>query len=63
VVVPLQQSESFAAKAKEVGAPEVRIIVRKGKGHGWGDFWKSQEDIEEFANWFDRYLGPAQRAK
>jgi acetyl esterase/lipase len=57
VVVPLQQSESFAAKAKEVGAPEVKIIVRKGKGHGWGDFWKSQEDIEQFADWFDKYLG------
>jgi acetyl esterase/lipase len=37
-VVPLQQSESFAAKAKQVGAPIVKIIVRKGKGHGWGDF-------------------------
>jgi acetyl esterase/lipase len=57
VVVPLQQSESFAAKAKEVGAPEVKIIVRKGKGHGWGDFWKSQEDIEQFADWFDKHLG------
>jgi acetyl esterase/lipase len=59
VVVPLQQSESFAAKAKEVGAPMVKIIVRKGKGHGWGDFWKSQEDIEAFADWFDHYLGAA----
>jgi len=57
IVVPLQQSESFAAKAKEVGAPMVKIIVRKGKGHGWGDFWKSQEDVEAFADWFDQYLG------
>jgi acetyl esterase/lipase len=57
VVVPLQQSESFAAKAKEVGAPMVKIIVRKGKGHGWGDFWKSKEDIDAFAEWFDKYLG------
>jgi acetyl esterase/lipase len=56
VVVPLQQSESFAAKAKEVGAPTVKIIVRKGKGHGWGDFWKSKEDIDAFADWFDKYL-------
>ncbi len=64
VVVPLQQSESFAAKAKEVGAPMVKIIIRKGKGHGWGDFWKSQEDIEAFADWFDKYLGaPANRPK
>jgi acetyl esterase/lipase len=57
VVVPLQQSESFAAKAKEVGAPMVKIIVRKGKGHGWPDFWKSKEDIDAFADWFDKYIG------
>jgi acetyl esterase/lipase len=48
VVVPLQQAESFVAKAKEVGAPMVKIIVRKGKGHGWGDFWKSREDVDAF---------------
>jgi acetyl esterase/lipase len=61
VVVPLQQAQSFAAKAKEVGAPMVNIIVRKGKGHGWGDFWKSQEDVDEFVKWFDHYLvGTAQ---
>jgi len=57
VVVPLQQSESFAAKAREVGAPMVKIIVRPGKGHGWPDFWRSKEDVEAFADWFDRYLG------
>ena len=56
VVVPLQQSKSFAVKAKEVGAPAVKIIVRKGKGHGWPDFWESQEDITAFADWFDQYL-------
>jgi hypothetical protein len=27
-----------------------------GKGHGWGDFWRSTEDITAFADWFDRYL-------
>jgi len=59
VVVPLQQSESFAARAKEVGAPTVNIIVRPGKGHGWPDFWKSQEDVQAFADWFDRYIGAA----
>ena len=57
VVVPLQQSESFAAKAKEAGAPPVKLIIRKGKGHGWGDFWKSKEDVDAFADWFDKYLG------
>ena len=55
-VVPLQQAESFAERAKEAGAPPVKLVVRPGKGHGWGDFWRSQEDTTEFADWFDRHL-------
>ena len=55
-VVPLQQSESFVEKARSVGAVHVDLIVRAGKGHGWGDFWKSTEDIIAFADWFDRHL-------
>jgi acetyl esterase/lipase len=59
LVVPLQQSESFAAKAKEVGGSEVKIIVRKGKGHGWPDYWNSKEDVTAFADWFNEHLGNA----
>jgi acetyl esterase/lipase len=55
-VVPLEQSEKFAARAKEVGGAEVKIIVRKGKGHGWPDYWKSEEDVNAFADWFDQHL-------
>ena len=55
-VVPLQQSESFVKRAAEVGAPPVKLVVRKGKGHGWGDFWKSQEDVTLFVEWFDECL-------
>lgn len=55
-VVPLQQSESFVAKARGAGAQNTVLIVRHGKGHGWGDFWKSAEDITAFADWFDRHL-------
>lgn len=55
-VVPLQQSESFALQAKTAGAPPVKLIVRAGKGHGWGDFWRSTEDTKEFADWFDHHL-------
>jgi acetyl esterase/lipase len=55
-VVPLQQSESFVKRATEVGAPPVKLVVRKGKGHGWGDFWKSPEDVSLFVEWFDEYL-------
>jgi acetyl esterase/lipase len=55
-VVPLQQAESFVAKARSVGVSNVELIIRPGKGHGWGDFWKSEEDISAFADWFDRHL-------
>jgi dipeptidyl aminopeptidase/acylaminoacyl peptidase len=55
-VVPLQQSESFVKKATDAGAKNVELIVRAGKGHGWGDFWKSEEDLNAFADWFDRHL-------
>jgi len=55
-VVPLQQSESFVKRARGAGARDVQLIVRPGKGHGWGDFWKSAEDITAFADWFDLHL-------
>jgi acetyl esterase/lipase len=58
-VVPLQQSESFVQRAKAAGAPAIQLIVRPGKGHGWGDFWRSTEDVTAFADWFDRYLRDA----
>lgn len=58
-VVPLQQSQSFVKRAAEVGAPPVKLVVRKGKGHGWGDFWKSQEDTTLFVEWFDMHLRAA----
>ena len=56
MAVPLQQSESFAQRAKAAGAPHIELIVRPGKGHGWGDFWKSTEDATAFADWFDKQL-------
>ncbi len=54
--VPLQQSESFVQAARSAGAANVELIVRPGKGHGWGDFWRSTEDVTAFADWFDRHL-------
>jgi acetyl esterase/lipase len=57
-VVPFQQAESFASKARALGAREVQLLVRHGKGHGWGEFWKSTEDTRAFADWFDRWLRP-----
>jgi acetyl esterase/lipase len=58
-VVPLQQSATFVRRAKSAGATNIRLIVRPGKGHGWGDFWRSAEDITAFADWFDHYLRDA----
>lgn len=55
-VVPLQQSQSFLKRARDAKAQHVELIVRPGKGHGWGDFWKSTEDVAAFADWFDRHL-------
>lgn len=55
-VVPLQQSESFVQTARRVGARNIELIIRKGKGHGWGDFWKSADDTSAFVDWFDRHL-------
>jgi acetyl esterase/lipase len=55
-VVPLQQSESFLKRAKECGMTDTKLVVRPGKGHGWGDYWKSTEDTDEFVKWFDGHL-------
>lgn len=55
-VVPLQQSELFVERAIKVNADAIELIIRPGKGHGWGDFWRSSEDVTAFADWFDQHL-------
>lgn len=60
-VVPLEQSQRFADRARELGGAEVRLIVRPGKGHGWGDFWRSSEDIDEFVRWFEQHLATSSK--
>jgi acetyl esterase/lipase len=51
-LVPLDQSERFLAKARELDR-DVTLVVYKGKGHGWLTMsW----DIRRFAIWFDRHL-------
>lgn len=54
--VPFQQSELFIQRAREAGARLPELVVRAGKGHGWGRFWESKEDIQVFTDWFDRNL-------
>lgn len=58
-LVPLQQSELILAKFKEAGVP-AELIVRKGKKHGWPTIL---DDVEQFADWFDKYLKPAKAEK
>ncbi len=54
-LVPLDQSQRFQAKARELGRT-VDLIVRPGKQHGWLTMlW----DVRLLAHWFDRYLQPA----
>jgi acetyl esterase/lipase len=51
-LVPLQQSEIMLAKLKEAGVP-AELIVKKGAEHGWPTILA---DVEQFADWFDKYL-------
>jgi acetyl esterase/lipase len=51
-LVPLQQSETFVAKAKEAGAT-AQLVVKPGAAHGWAD---RQPDYKAFADWFDAQL-------
>ena len=52
-LVPIQQSESFVAKARGMGLTAA-LVVKKGKGHGWIE-WPTS-DMETCADWFDEYL-------
>jgi len=51
-LVPLDQSERFQAKAREVGRP-VELVVHPGGAHGW---LTMTLDIIKFADWFDEHL-------
>jgi acetyl esterase/lipase len=52
-LVPIQQSETFVAKAREAGAT-AKLVVKEGQGHGW--LVAFPNDLEMFADWFDQYL-------
>jgi acetyl esterase/lipase len=54
-LVPLDQSERFAAEAKNRGCT-VQVVVHPGGKHGWLTMlW----DLRDFGKWFDRYLRSA----
>lgn len=54
-LVPMQQAETFVAKAREAGAI-AKLVVKPGAGHGWPD---RQPDYQQFAAWFDEHLRSA----
>jgi acetyl esterase/lipase len=58
-LVPLQQAELILTQFKEAGVP-AELIVRKGEKHGWRNIL---DDIDKFADWFDKYLKPAKIEK
>lgn len=51
-LVPIQQSETFVAKAKAAGVT-AKLVVKPGAAHGWPD---RQPDYTLFADWFDQHL-------
>jgi acetyl esterase/lipase len=51
-LVPIQQAELIIQKLRAVGVP-TKLVVRKGKGHGWENMAK---DMEIVADWFDEHL-------
>ncbi len=51
-LVPMQQSEIFVKRAKDLGV-DAKLSVKEGGGHGWPD-WLA--DFEQCADWFDSHL-------
>jgi acetyl esterase/lipase len=50
--VPLEQSQVFIAKLKEVGVPN-NYIIKKGAAH---DQSAMMPEMKQFTGWFDKYL-------
>lgn len=52
-LVPVDQSTRFVARAREVGAESIELVVLPGKPHGWIGMIG---DMRHFARWYDRWL-------
>lgn len=52
-LVPIQQSQAFIAKLKELNVP-CELVVKKGGGHGWID--GIVDNFNHLCDWFDLYL-------
>ncbi len=51
-LVPVQQAESFVARATEAGA-KAKLIVKPGAAHGWAGM---ETDLIALTDWFDEHL-------
>ncbi|HYP05539.1 MAG TPA: prolyl oligopeptidase family serine peptidase [Bryobacteraceae bacterium] len=51
-LAPLQQSETFLAKARETGV-ETKLVIKKDAAQGWPDL---AADVPVMADWLDRHL-------
>lgn len=58
-LTPLEQSEWFQTRAREVGRT-VEIVVHPGGKHGWPTMLL---DLRHFARWFDEHLRPHVRER
>ncbi len=58
-LVPLDQSQRFLTRAKELGIDDrIELVVHPGGHHGWLTmFW----DVRQFALWFEQKLVPTGR--
>jgi acetyl esterase/lipase len=53
-LVPIYQAKIFLKRCDEVGGV-TKLVVKKGKEHGWGNI---VQDLELCADWFDEHLRP-----
>lgn len=51
-LVPIQQSEIFVKKAKDLGAT-AKLLTKPGGDHGWKDM---EPEMKALADWFDEHL-------
>ncbi|MFO0907818.1 MAG: alpha/beta hydrolase [Isosphaeraceae bacterium] len=54
-LVPIQQAELILKKFEAAKVP-ARLIVKPGQAHGWPNI---AQDLEAFADWFDKHLRPS----
>jgi len=57
-LVPLFQASKMIDSLQAAGV-KAKLVVAKGRGHGWGSMWKNE--LKHIADWFDVHLAPAKK--